>query len=200
MKINLIPTIKYFSFLTVCKFTCIYGYIQYKSNTDNSKKINIVFDLDETLLFTDKIKNYNQYNRYNLAKPDYTDVSGRNIWIRPWVKELLPVLYKFNNIYVFTKATQGYADLILEKTNLNQYLREKKYRPDCENTCKDITKFMLECHDSLLVDDKISNQCTGHNFYHIPRFNYYVKNDFEFVKLFYYIIWLNLKNDFGKKN
>ena len=47
---------------------------------------------------------------------------------------------------------------------------DKKFCEDCKGTCKDINKFSLKGY-SLLVDDKISNQCEKQNFYHIPKFN-----------------------------
>ena len=55
----------------------------------------------------------------------------------------------------------------------------------------------MDATKSILIDDKLSNRCGKQNFYHIPRFNCYVKYDYEFFKLFGYILWLNIKNDFG---
>jgi len=178
----------------------ICGYIGYKGYS--TKKLNIVFDLDETIIHTDKKDNVSNYNGSNISKQDLIEISDRNIWIRPYVKMLLPVLSKFNNIYLFTKATKPYTDEILEKIKLDKYFKEKKYRDDCKGKgiCKDLTKFKLDVNKSILIDDKLSNKCAEQNFYHIPRFNYYVKNDFEFVKLFGYILWLNISNDFGIKN
>ena len=197
---NLKKITKIFVGLVLIKFTSIYAYINVKSKKQN--KLNIVFDLDETLIFTEKIKKYSEYNVSNLSNPDYLNLMNRHIWIRPFVYPIIPILYKFNNIYIFTKATQPYTDTILEKTKLEKYIKGKKYRDDCKNNCKDITKLMLDLDSSILIDDKLSNQCLEHNFYHIPRFNHYVKFDYEFIKLFYSILWINIKNDYNnwKKN
>ncbi len=188
----------YFFGLTIVKVGSIYSYITIKSNKSN--KFNLVFDLDETLIHTEKISNYSEYNKSNLLKPEPSEITNRYIWTRPFVSSILPILSKFNNIYLFTKATKPYTDEILSKTNLDQYIKEKKYREDCKNTCKDLNKFLINLDSSLLIDDKISNSCDGQKFYHIPRFNLYVQKDYEFVKLFYYVLWLNIKNDLTNYN
>lgn len=175
----------------------LYYYIHVKSKSTKSK-LNIIFDLDETLIHTDKIKNYSNYNQSNILKPEsYEITSNRKIWIRPGVFYIIPILSKFNNLYLFTKATKPYTMNILEKTNLDKYFIDKKFRDDCKGTCKNIDKFNLISY-SLLVDDKITNQCEKQNFYHMPRFNYWTKYDIELIKLFGWIIWLNILNDFNK--
>ena len=108
---------------------------------------------------------------------------------------LLPIIAQFNNIYLFTKATKPYTDEILLRTDLDKYFKEKKYRDECRGTCKDLEKFNIDIKKSILIDDSLSNRCGKQNFYHIPRFNCYTKYDYEFFKLFGYLIWLNIKND-----
>jgi TFIIF-interacting CTD phosphatase-like protein len=182
----------------------IYCYIEYKKNS--SSKLNIVLDLDETIIHTDKSHNLDNFNKSNILEPNIIGLtilsssninssSNRIVWIRPGVKLLLPLVAQFNNIYLFTKATKPYTDEILLQTNLDKYFKDKKYRDECVGTCKDLKKFNLNINKTILIDDKLSNRCSGQNFYHIPRFNYWVKNDWEFFKLFGYIIWLNIKND-----
>jgi TFIIF-interacting CTD phosphatase-like protein len=187
---------------TVIAATNVIGiclYIQYKQNSAN--KLNIVFDLDETIVHTDKINNITNYNKKNISSPDIkhleTPTSQRQVWVRPFVISLLPVIAKFNNLYLFTKATKPYADTILEQTNLSKYFKEKKYRDSCEKTCKDLEKLNLDVNLSVLIDDKLTNKCDKQNFYHIPRFNYYVRYDYEFIKVFGFILWLNIKKDLG---
>jgi len=174
----------------------LYLYIQIKSKS--KPKLNIIFDLDETLIYTEKITNYSNSNYSNTLKPElYEITSNRKIWIRPGVYSIIPILAKFNNLYLFTKATEPYTFDILEKTDLNKFFVDKKFREDCKGTCKDINKFNLYGY-SLLVDDKISNQCREQNLYHIPKFNCWTKYDIEIIKLFGWIIWLNILNDFDK--
>lgn len=178
----------------------LYLYIQFKSKykSESKKKLNIIFDLDETLIHTEKITNYSNSNNSNTLKPEpHEIISNRKIWIRPGVFPIIPILAKFNNLYLFTKATKPYTLDILEKTDLNEYFVDKKFREDCRGTCKDVNKFNLEGY-SLLVDDKISNQCEKQNFYHIPKFNCWTKYDIEMFKLFGWIVWLNILNDFDE--
>jgi TFIIF-interacting CTD phosphatase-like protein len=189
------------SILTLGSFLGIFSYVQAKKKS--SEKINIIFDLDETIIHTDKIHNIDNYNCSNLLKPDineviYNDGTKRKIWIRPFVKTILPILSEFNNLYLFTKGTKSYADLVLKKCQLDKYFVIKKYRDDCKGTCKELSKLNIDLDKSILIDDKISNKCVGQSFYHIPRFNYYVKNDFEMIKLFGFVLFLNITNDLDK--
>lgn len=157
----------------------LYTYIYYKSKQDRISKLNIIFDLDETIIHTDKIINYNNMNKKNILIPEPLEIIGqRKIWIRPFVYNVISILSKFNNLFLFTKATEPYTNDILIKTNLNQYFIDKKYRDDCKDICKIFLKFNLSFMNSkntLLVDDKYSNKCDGQNFYHIPKFNYFSK-------------------------
>lgn len=193
---------KNLSIFTTINFISIYCYIQYKKSS--SSKLNIVFDLDETIAHTDKQHNLDNFNKSNISKPDINGlsymstankISFRVVWIRPGVNLLLPIIAQFNNLYLFTKATKPYADEILTRTDLDKYFIDKKYRDECHGTCKDLKKFNIDINKSILIDDKLSNRCGIQNFYHIPRFNCYVKYDYEFFKLFGYIIWLNISND-----
>lgn len=195
---------KNLSIFTTINFIGIYCYIQYKKKS--LSKLNIILDLDETIVHTDKQNNFNNFNKSNITKPEsvelsYTSttntISYRALWIRPGVNLLLPIISQFNNLYLFTKATKPYTDEILSKTNLDKYFMDKKYRDECHGTCKDLKKFNIDTTKSILIDDKLSNRCGKQNFYHIPRFNYYIKYDYEFFKLFGYILWLNIKNDLG---
>lgn len=177
----------------------LYGYIYYKSKLDTKSKLNIIFDLDGTIIHTDKIINYNNMNKKNILKPEPLEIIGdRKIWIRPYVYRVIPILSKFNNLFLFTKATEPYTNDILTKTNLNQYFIDKKYREDCKCICKNFLKFNLSnmiVSNTLLVDDKFSNKCEGQNFYLISKFNYYQHNDTEIIKLFLHILYLNIKKD-----
>ena len=182
----------------------LYIYIYYKSKQDARKKLNIIFDLDETIIYTDKIINYNNMNKKNILLPEPLEIIGeRKIWIRPYVYSIIPILSKFNNLFLFTKATEPYTNDILKKTNLNQYFIDKKYREDCKGTCKNFLKFNLSnmnVKNTLLVDDKFSNKCEGQNFYHIQKFNYYQHNDISMIKLFLHILLLNIKKDLSYPN
>lgn len=207
---------KTFTFITTTNIIALVTYIQFKKNSSN--KLNVVLDLDETIIHSDKVSNILNYNNKNVSEPDIKQIkisaSDRQVWVRPFVKSLLPVIARFNNLYLFTKATKPYTDTILQQTNLDKYFKDKKYRDSCEKTCKDLAKFINKIgvgkkltpntNQWILIDDKLSNNCDGQNFYHIPRFNCYVRYDYEFIKVFGYIVWLNIIRDlkilFNKKN
>jgi TFIIF-interacting CTD phosphatase-like protein len=105
----------------------ISGYVESKKNSSN--KLNLIFDLDETILFTEKSSRFHDYNPQNLLQPDYKNEDfDRYVWTRPFVQQIIPVLSKFNNLFLFTKAKQEYTDSLLQQTHLNQYFQEKKYR------------------------------------------------------------------------
>lgn len=197
---RIIKNIFFISFGTgISSSFTLYSYIWYKSKQDDKSKLNIIFDLDETIIHTDKKINYNNMNKKNILIPEPLEIIGeRKIWIRPYVYKVIPILSKFNNLFIFTKATEPYANDILLKTNLNQYFIDKKYREDCKGICKNFLKFnssYMNVQNTLLVDDKFSNKCQEQNFYHIPKFNYSQHNDTEIILLFLHILYLNIKKD-----
>lgn len=57
-------------------FISICVYIQYKKNS--SSKLNIVLDLDETIIHTDKKNNYNNFNKVNILKPYLVDLTYKS--------------------------------------------------------------------------------------------------------------------------
>lgn len=102
--------IKNLFYLSIGTGTCtsisLYSYINHKSKQDSAKKLNIIFDLDETIIHTDKITNYNNINKKYILSPEPLEIMGnRKIWIRPYVYNVIPILSKFNNLFLFTKAT-----------------------------------------------------------------------------------------------
>ncbi len=190
--------IKTISIITSVNIISLFGYIQYKTNS--KKKLNIIFDLDETLIHSEKISNLKNYNKSNMSFPDITNLSGRDIWIRPGVLMLLPIISKFNNVYLFTKATKPYTDEILSNVKIDKYFIDLKYRDECHGIPKNLLKYNIDLDNSILIDDKLSNKYENQNLYHIPRFNSYVKYDLEMFKLFGFILCANIKKDLGIGN
>ncbi len=100
------------------------GYLKIKS----AKRLNIVFDLDNTLIMSLEKTKYSRI--VHSHKPDL-DLKHRVVWIRPWAYQVLWLLNKFTNLYLFTRAEQGYADEILSKSGLGKFFKTCKYKPDC---------------------------------------------------------------------
>ena len=63
--------------------------------------------------------------------------------------------------------------------------------------CKDLRLIddNVDINKTILVDDLIDNQCPNQNLYHIPEYDINKKNDYEMIKLCFYIIWINIKYD-----
>ena len=126
------------------------------------KRLNIIFDLDNTLIMSlDKTK-YVRMN--NSHKPDI-DLSTRVVWLRPWVHQVLWIMNKFCNIYLFTKAEKYYADTILSGFGIEHYFKSCKYKQDCGIDNKDIRCFsssydkLIEILKNVIID-KIKNYQT----------------------------------------
>ena len=113
----------------------------------NKKKINLIFDLDNTLIMS---MEKNKYLNLNIShKPSIIHLRSsllsniRVVWTRPMVSTVLYLLHKFTNMYLYTHAEKTYADNILLQLNIDEYFIDCKYREDNINT-KDIIKFFPE--------------------------------------------------------
>jgi len=110
----------------------------------NKKKINLIFDLDNTLIIS---MEKNKYSNLNIShKPTILNLRStlisttRVVWVRPMVSTVLYLLDKFTNIYLYTHAEKTYADNILLQLNIDEYFVDCRYREDNIDT-KDINKF-----------------------------------------------------------
>jgi hypothetical protein len=121
------------AFIGFC--TCWVGLIRIKK----TKPLNIVFDLDNTLIMSLDKK---RYEHMRISHIPHIQMITRVVWIRPWVKPVLYILSKFTKLYLFTRADKIYTDLILEQAKIDSYFIDKKYKSDCEyNLHKDIGQF-----------------------------------------------------------
>ncbi len=151
------------------------GYIKLKL----SKKLNIIFDLDNTLIMSLEKKRYE--NIIHPHKPDL-DLKHRVVWIRPWVRPVLGVLDKFTNLYLFTKAEQGYADEILNLSGLDKYFKSCKYKPDCLID-KNIGKFSSSYNKIIKLHGKISlTNCADNKLISIALIERYGEKLRSFIK------------------
>jgi TFIIF-interacting CTD phosphatase-like protein len=157
---------------------------------NNNKKINLVLDMDETLLYTCKKDKHEQINKSNIhGKP--IESENYMIYPRPYLHLWLDYTSKIANLYLITRGKKEYAERVLKDLQIDNYFIEKKYREDISTDCKDL-KILFGSRDisnSILIDDLKSNQCKNQNFYHIPKYNMFVKNDYELIKLFLYILY-----------
>lgn len=117
-----------------------------------AKKLNVIFDLDNTLIMSLEKTKYSKI--VHPHKPDL-DLKHRVVWIRPWVRQVLWLLSNFTNLYLFTRAEQGYADEILEKSGLAKFFKTRKYKPD-SLVDKNIGKFSPSYNKIIKLHAKIT--------------------------------------------
>ncbi len=160
----------------------------YKIN--KPKRLNVVLDMDETLLHTQRKDKYYDNNNSNVnGSPIETE--HHVIFPRPFLNLFLKTTSKFANLYLMTKGTKHYAKSVLDKLEIKDYFVDKKYREDLTSNCKDLGLIIErnQLTKSILIDDKKSNQCENQELYHIPKFTEYVKYDYELIKLFFYLLY-----------
>ena len=98
-----------------------------KNKLKQFERINVIFDLDNTLImsiYQDKYLSMSHYHKPNIIDFKSGDDSKiRVIWSRPYIKPVLYILSKFCNLYLFTKAGKNYADKILENLQIKDYFK-----------------------------------------------------------------------------
>jgi len=183
-------------------------YIDWRSKTNDFYKLNLVFDLDNTLMSSEKISRYNQFNNKLINKYDFKtnfintkDEDQYYVWIRPHAKLFLGVISKFTNVYVFTAAKEKYANNIVDELFTKKPINIYHYDNYKLLHKKDLKIIAIDLNKTYLIDDKISNKVDNQNFYHIPQYHYHNKNDNEILKLFIWILkkdLLYIKNNLDK--
>lgn len=174
---------------TSCGLTGIisfYSIYKFKSK----EKINLVLDMDETLLFAYKKEKFGHIKKSNVyGKP--IESHKYIVFPRPFLYQFLFLTSKFTNLHLMTRGTKSYAEPLLKTLNIDHYFIQKKYREDITMDCKDMKILFNEfgLSKSILIDDLSHNQCTNQNFYHIPKYTMFNKGDLELVKLFFYLVF-----------
>lgn len=111
------------------------------------KKLNLIFDLDNTLIVSLEINKYNSLNIYHQPDIKYLKSSTKSkirvVWCRPMLKFTLYLLNKFTNIYLYTRSNKDYAIAILKSIDIEKYFIDSKYKEDCFNN-KDMRIFYPE--------------------------------------------------------
>lgn len=193
--------------------------IMYFNKIDKKNRLNLIFDLDETLINSEKANHIKNLNMNGIAKYDYvfnyiSENSGKKkqyyVWKRPFVNFIIKILSNYNNLYLLTSADKDYAYDICSGIKIDKYFIEKKccddidkYNDENENDNdndlegKDIEIFSnINVSNSILIDDLISNNVKNQRFIHIHPYSFYKSYDFELIKLLLNITWLNTKKIF----
>lgn len=197
--LRLIPKI---TFASMMLFTT---YLLYKSNIPSDKKLNLIFDLDSTLIYASKYKKFQHINKNKIPSAEFSldrdDESEQyHVWIRPFCRPCLMFLSSFNNVYLFTKATEDYTTKICTIADIDKYFISKHFAERSYNVCKNLDLILPNISNNmkLLIDDNKINNCHNQNIYHISNYNFYRKYDYELLSLCFYIIKFNVKHDLNK--
>jgi hypothetical protein len=150
------------------------------------KNMNLVFDIDNTLISSQSVGSYMQHNTRNYGTPNLS-LPHYMVWKRPYSEVTLYILSKFYNIHIYTAATEEYALNILEgcypSLRYNSLYSRKEWHE--AKKVKDMTLFGNSAN-YLLIDDKLSNHVEGQAFYHIPPYYHYNNAnsyDYEMLRL-----------------
>lgn len=164
------------------------SYVYWYHLTRKSEKINLVFDLDHTLI---RSKSSEQLEYLNIKKPAFYIMNNEYcVWTRPYYR-ILNWLNKITNLHLFTAATQDYADEIVDNM-YDDIFKTRLYRESCPEY-KDLSLI----HDnSILVDDKSYNQYNNQKFYHIKQYDINNHYDIELLKLFIYVLKIYMRQDY----
>lgn len=120
-----------------------------------------------------------------------------HVWLRPFCVSSLIFLSKFNNVYLFTKASEKYTEKICNKTNINKYFISKNFAKCSNSVCKDLNLIYPNVKNEmiLLIDDNKINNCNNQNIYHISNYTFYKKYDIELLLVCFHILKINMLND-----
>lgn len=176
------------------------GLTFYKYIQPDQNKLNLVFDIDSTIIHSKTTDQIDNINKQLLNSPNLKfmlDEYTYHTWKRPYSYFTLKLLSKFTNLYIFTAADKEYADIILNNIYPDIKFKNKLYREQALEG-KDLDIFKLDNNKTILIDDNYSNHINkSNNFYHIYPYNFLTKCDIEMLKLLYFTLGANL---FGISN
>jgi TFIIF-interacting CTD phosphatase-like protein len=98
-------------------------------STKSPKRLNVLLDLDDTLMHSVPSKDYDMTkNKKKLKKLKFHDMDGYYlVFERPGVQEFLDKLFKNFNVSVWTAATKDYAVFVIDKIILKKPERKLDY-------------------------------------------------------------------------
>ena len=140
-------------------------------NEDNKRKINIILDIDQTLVYSQSLTDINDLNYINNLSFDKTDshyimftLDNKQylyyIQVRPGLKEFISKLSPYSNFFINSMANQNYvkAVLILLNQKYNLYLNDNGLNNvfiTPANTQKTLPYEITKDGNFLILDDNI---------------------------------------------
>lgn len=182
-------------FTTIISLTGICGFILYKSTVIDEKKFNLVFDIDHTIIHSKNEESIENINKNIIKTPNYSFVLNNTkylIWRRPFAKFILRQLSMYNNIYIYTAATQEYAEIILSNLFNNIKFKKNLYR-NSSLYGKNLDKLNLDNSMTILFDDNKSNHVNKKNmFFHVYPYFFFNAFDVEMLNIYVYALLINI--------
>lgn len=114
------------------------------SKTEKRKDINIVFDLDNTLIYSIPLQKYPKKESYLHSMPHYFMDDDYVVFERPGLQKFLKWVFKHFNVMVWSAASPEYVEFIA-KNILEKYGRSLEYVLNSEN-CEDSQEIFGENH------------------------------------------------------
>lgn len=195
------------------------GFIGYKATRPVDQRLNLVFDMDHTLLHAIPIRDDFWFQtgffgrRPRMVDIDITTADGKEtdqfqtfaVWNRPFVLPTLKFLSIFNNIHLYTKALKnpanGFCKVIeVDHLFITRHYRESTVPPEpgsvswlnpSPNT-KDLSIIKKPIELSVLIDDQIYNQHQNQNFYQIKPYFKDNRFDFGMIGLLWFVLKANV--------
>jgi len=167
-----------------------------------NRKLNILLDLDETLISSKASEEFNFKNKKKMKKFDFEDMDGYYIiFERPNLQKFLTYVFENFNVSVWTAASKDYALFIIDKIIIGNHKNRKLDYIFFSYHC-DISKKMVKGIKNLkmlwdiyklkgydqgntfIIDDneEVLKHCKQ-NCIQIKPFDYEDKNSFEDTEL-----------------
>ena len=218
--------VKYLTIGSIGSLGCLNLLYFYK--VDKKDRINLIFDLDETLINAKRSKNIQKYNMSGLSKHHHIYISKDDetyephelvketkiiskqksylVWKRPFLNLVFLILSKYNNLYLLTRGGNEYATNICDGIGISDYFIEKKFRSDIlsyneknNSNGKNLKMFEnINVKNSILIDDLNTNHVDDQHFIHISPYSLHKSFDFELIKLLFNVLFKNIKHTFYK--
>lgn len=187
------------------------SYFRYLKNKPKEEKLNIVFDLEGTLMHSQPFYETKSLSYdFRVCDNDYI------VWKRPFYTILYP-LSKIANLHIFSSgekdcveefkkkgmlSTTTEFDLakeVINKMYTTDIFDTKRYSEDwVETKTKDLLKINDNLDNVVLVDDNILNRNSSEQqFYQISEYNPYNKFDTELLSVFSFVVKSYIKNDWN---
>lgn len=138
------------------------------------KPYNLILDLDGTLVNVTKAKTK------KTQIPFYLDVIHKQKYSyfaepRPHLQDFIKEMRKHFNLYLFTRGTREYAEILADNLGLTSQIRDIYCRDDLvkseNDLCKDLKAIGFDMKRSVLLDDSPQYVAQKENLIQVKKFS-----------------------------